>query len=97
VNRSEASTKTLKALANFSPGFALKPWVTNASNGLVATLKELRPKDVNTPRNSFRVAKSLFANIPYPGLPKRNPGLKLANAFSVNRFFDIFPISLFAL
>jgi hypothetical protein len=22
-------------------------------------------------------------DIPYPGLPKRNPGLKLANAFSV--------------
>jgi hypothetical protein len=33
---------TLKALANFSPGFALKPWVQEWSFVLVATLKELR-------------------------------------------------------
>jgi hypothetical protein len=33
---------TLKALANFSPGFALKPWGKGHID-LVATLKELRP------------------------------------------------------
>ena len=32
-----AGNITLKALANFSPGFVLKPWVTNASKELVAT------------------------------------------------------------
>jgi hypothetical protein len=33
---------TLKALANFSPGFALKPWVRLRSSLLVPTLKGLR-------------------------------------------------------
>ena len=30
---------TLKALANFSPGFALKPWVQKCPGRLFATLK----------------------------------------------------------
>jgi hypothetical protein len=34
--------RTLKALANFSPGFALKPWVENGLDRFFATLKELR-------------------------------------------------------
>jgi hypothetical protein len=33
---------TLKALANFSPGFALKPWVNVAGHKFFATLKGLR-------------------------------------------------------
>jgi hypothetical protein len=33
---------TLKALANFSPGFALKPWVHDLPRKFFATLKELR-------------------------------------------------------
>jgi hypothetical protein len=33
---------TLKALANVSPGFALKPWVQKCEKGLFATLKGLR-------------------------------------------------------
>jgi hypothetical protein len=33
---------TLKALANVSPGFALKPWVQKCSGRLFATLKGLR-------------------------------------------------------
>jgi len=33
---------TLKAFANFSPGFALKPWELKTLKKLVATLKELR-------------------------------------------------------
>ena len=47
---------------------------------LVATLKELRqlPR-----RNPFRVCVFCEWDASFPGLPKRNPGLKLANAFSV--------------
>jgi hypothetical protein len=33
---------TLKAFANFSPGFALKPWVQKTRKRFFATLKELR-------------------------------------------------------
>jgi hypothetical protein len=33
---------TLKALANVSPGFALKPWVQKCEKRLFATLKGLR-------------------------------------------------------
>ena len=36
-------------------------------------------------RNSFRVASSTLSDLHVPGLPQRNPGLKLANAFSVIR------------
>ena len=36
---------TPKVLANSSPGFALKPW-GGMPFGLVATLKELRERDV---------------------------------------------------
>ena len=47
------------------------------------TLKELRCVLFREPRrNSFRVAWRTN-EIPFPGLPERNPGLKLANAFSV--------------
>ena len=74
---------TLKALANFSPGFALKPWgmgcmfVCRNSEG-VATASRL------SQRNPFRVCLLQMGRL-FPGLPKRNPGLKLANAFSVKR------------
>ena len=44
--------ETLKALANFSPGFALKPWVIVAAMRFFATLKGLRRllrfRDVST-------------------------------------------------
>jgi hypothetical protein len=50
---------TLKALANVSPGFALKPWVQKCPRRLFATLKGLRGFAVNKcQRNSFRVAPS---------------------------------------
>ncbi len=62
------SRVTLKALANVSPGFALKPWVQKRPSRLVATLKGLRLGEIK---------------FVLPGLPKRNPGLTLANAFSV--------------
>jgi hypothetical protein len=72
---------TLKALANSSPGFALKPW-GKMHAGFVATLKELR-RVFGYPGNPFRVY--VFCNeARLPRVAKRNPGLKLANAFSVN-------------
>jgi hypothetical protein len=50
---------TLKALANVSPGFALKPWVQKCPRRLFATLKGLRGFAVNKRRrNSFKVAPS---------------------------------------
>jgi hypothetical protein len=77
---------TLKAFANSSPGFALKPWVQkdpqeifHNSEGVAialhsanvdSTLSELRLREMNGCSS---------------GLPKRNPGLELANAFSVVR------------
>jgi hypothetical protein len=46
---------TLKAFANSSPGFALKPWGTGISSLEGATLKELRrPLLTATPRNPFQ-------------------------------------------
>ena len=75
--------RTLKALANFSPGFALKPWGRKCLDRSFATLKELRGFAVSEQRrNSFRVASSRMNEI-LPGLQERNPGLELANAFSV--------------
>jgi hypothetical protein len=63
---------TLKALANVSPGFALNPGVKNASgNKRGATPSELRLREMSCV---------------VPGLPKRNPGLEFANAFSVINF-----------
>jgi hypothetical protein len=53
------------------------------AEGFFATLKGLRGFGVNRRlRNSFRVAPSRN-EMRFPGLPKRNPGLELANAFSV--------------
>jgi len=50
---------TLKALANISPGFALKRWVQKCPLRLFATLKGLRGFAVNKrERNSFRVVPS---------------------------------------
>src|SRR6267378_3970844 len=51
---------TLKALANSSPGFALKPWVKEGHVYFVATLKELR-RGVRLDgrrHNLFRIASS---------------------------------------
>jgi hypothetical protein len=75
---------TLKALANSSPGFALKPWVQKCPRRLFATLKGLRGSAVNKRRrNSFRVEPSRNG-MRFPRVAKSaNPGLELANAFSV--------------
>ena len=87
---------TLKALANSSPGPG-SPCGQPARGGSVAlwqpwehsfiledaTLKELcRCSLTQNPRNSFRVAKNLSRRFLPQGF-KANPGLELANAFSV--------------
>jgi len=97
-SRKGALCLTLKALANLSPGrgpragsprgvgaFALKPWVKKGHIYFVATLKELRrdcdSADGDATLSGLRLQKDSDAF--FPGLPERNPGLKLANAFSV--------------
>src|SRR5258705_9113346 len=82
---------TLKALANSSPGFALKPWVQKCPGSLLATLKELRGFAVNK-RPAQLLQSCAFKKWDpfFPGLPKRNPGLELANAFSVIHFRYVF-------
>jgi hypothetical protein len=76
---------TLKALANASPGFALKPWVQKCPRIVrnpegVAVLR-LTKADTTPSELRLRELRCLF-----PGLPERNPGLELANAFSVIHF-----------
>src|SRR5262249_9063505 len=74
---------TLKALANFSPEFALKPAVDRTSlnsrnSERVATWFLQSYKRKTQPLTGLRL---LFYGIALiPGLPKRNPGLELANA-----------------
>jgi hypothetical protein len=81
---------TLKALANSSPGFALKPW-GKMHAGFVATLKELR-RVFGYPATLSGFMSFVMRPV-FPGLPKRNPGLKLANAFSVNLKLHHYPSS----
>ena len=88
---------TLKALANSSPGrgphagsprgvevFALKPWVQKSRNRLFANsegvAKILRLRNHDATPSELRL---LEMNGVFPGLPRRDPGLELANAFSV--------------
>jgi hypothetical protein len=73
---------TLKAFANFSPGFALKPWVKKSLRILRNSEGVAKPAS----RNEGATVSGLRLSWVYqrfPGLPKRNPGLELANAFSV--------------
>src|SRR6185436_11908281 len=46
------------------------------------------------PTDSFRVARKGQAHL-YPGLPRRNPGLKLANAFGLGESW-LFRIEIYA-
>jgi hypothetical protein len=74
---------TLKALASSSPGFALKPWVQNlkrfhSNSERVATASMLANGDAIL--SGLRLQEKLGCIS--PGF-KANPGLKLANAFSV--------------
>src|SRR5712671_3312114 len=78
--KTQVRRTTLKAFANSSPGFALKPWVQKTRKNFFPTLKELRNGDA-----TLSELRLLEMNACSPGLPKRNPGLELANAFSVVR------------
>jgi hypothetical protein len=79
----ETQTLTLKAFANSSPGLALKPWgqwvrlFGRYSEG-VATV--LRSGMTTLLFQSYVVPGTALRQ---PRVAKRNPGLELANAFSV--------------
>ena len=72
-------SETLKALANFSPGFALKPWVGGRRSKFFATLKGLRKTSAS---QLLQSCEEFFETLLTQGF-KANPGLALANAFSV--------------
>jgi hypothetical protein len=72
---------TLKALANISPGFALKPWVQKYPGRLFATLTGLRGSAVNKRRrNSFRVAPSRNG-MRFPRVAKAQPWAGIGERF----------------
>ena len=74
--------ETLKALANFSPGFALKPWVIVVGNKFFATLKGLR-RPLRFPdlrRNPFRVATT-SKHILIPRVAKAQPWAEISQRF----------------
>jgi hypothetical protein len=50
---------------------------------IFATLKELRPLPAEDGDATLSELRLLEMNACFPGLTKRNPGLELANAFSV--------------
>ena len=72
---------TLKALANVSPGFALKPWVQKREKRLFATLKGVARFCRNKRRATPSELRLREMSCVVPGLPKRNPGLELAKRF----------------
>jgi hypothetical protein len=87
---------TLKALANVSPGwvptggsprgvgvFALKPWVQKCREIVRNPERDcaaLRFTNAGATPSELRLREMGWV---FPGLTKRNPGLELANAFSV--------------
>jgi hypothetical protein len=74
-----------ESVREFQPRVCFETLGSRRCNRFFATLKELRCFAVDESRhNSFRVASSKI-NASFPRLPKRNPGLELANAFSVIR------------
>jgi hypothetical protein len=79
---------TLKAFANVSPGFALKPWVQKWPRRLFATLKGLRGFVVNKRRrNSFRVAPSRN-EMRFPRVAKAQPWAGIGERFQRYSFSD---------
>jgi hypothetical protein len=79
---------TLKALANVSPGFALKPWVQKCLRRFFATLKGLRGFVVNKRRrNSFRVAPSRN-EMRFPRVGKAQPWAGIGERFQRYSFSD---------
>jgi hypothetical protein len=83
----ERSGSTLKALANSSPGFALwQPLGSQNPMRLVATPNELRLRSSLQMPTQLLISSELRLreiDALCSGLPKSNPGLELANAFSV--------------
>jgi len=80
---------TLKALANVSPRFALKPWVQKCLRRLFATLKGLRGFlcVTNAGRNSFRVAPSKN-EMRFPRVTKAQPWAGIGERFQRYSFSD---------
>jgi hypothetical protein len=70
VRKFQPRKLTLKALANSSPGFALKPWVQNAAIDFIATLKELRLLC------GLRTATQPFQGCVFKKLGMRSPGFQ---------------------
>jgi hypothetical protein len=73
-----------ESVGKFQPRVCFETRGSKVAQRFFATLRELRRvlRFANPRRNSFRVATSRNECV-FPGLPKRNPGLELANAFSV--------------
>jgi hypothetical protein len=69
-------------MANFSPGFALKPWETKNAHSFIRNPEGVAIEhDQTTADPTLASSQTTSAS---PGLPKLNPGLELANAFSVS-------------
>ena len=82
-SRKGALCLTLKALANLSPGSALKPWVKKGHIYFVATLKELRrdcdSADGDATLSGLRLQKDSDAF--FPGLHKAQPWAEISQRF----------------
>jgi hypothetical protein len=74
------SIGTLKALSNFSPGFAWKPWEQECGRRLFATMKELRrlrftdlQSNFFRPLVEFRPGVRLYVKAGHPTSPAMWP------------------------
>ena len=73
-----------KNVERWGPRVALwQPWGTNTTHSFLATLKGLRWFGLANDPQPFQGWSSTKTSPCYPGLPKRNPGLKFANTFGV--------------
>src|SRR5215813_634582 len=81
----ERAQSNAESVREFQPRVCFETLGIKLASNSVATLKGLRhgPRFVNQRRNPFRVASNTNLRST-PGLPKRNPGLKFANALSVS-------------
>ena len=71
---------TLKALANFSPGFVLKPWVQKCKKKLFATLKGLRGFAVNNAGATPSGLRLLELGTIFPGFQSK-PRAEISQRF----------------
>ena len=82
--------RTLKALTNSSPGLALKPWVQKCppeifGNPDMSGLRQVSDSTAMQPRQVGVATTSKSILNPRVAAERGNPGLELANAFSVRR------------